>query len=322
VASQNYQDDVRCSEDLIAQAEDAYRKIRNTLRFAMGACADFDPAVHAAEPADHSVDLWMKMQLHMLVADVREAFDRYEFHRAARLLYEFCTVQASSVYFSAVKDRLYCESPNALRRRACQTMVHQVLLTLTKLLAPIIPHTAEEAWQHIPHRRRDEPHSVHLALLPEADQDVLRLADDLRPVVTDEATMAPERLQGGPSWVWRRLLELRQAGLIKLEALRNAAVKNPLDAEVVFQVATDADQRFIETYVREMEDLLGVGYARVERVACLADGVSIDVEVQDARKKYPRCARSWKRRPDVGAHAGYPDLSVRDAMVIEELKGK
>ncbi|MCY2924542.1 MAG: isoleucine--tRNA ligase, partial [Planctomycetota bacterium] len=258
VAFQNYQDDVRCSDELIAQTEDAYRKIRNTLRFAMGACSDFDPATNATDPADHSVDLWMKMELHTLVADVREAFDRYEFHKAARMLYEFCTVQASSVYFSAVKDRLYCESPNALRRRACQTVIHQVLTTLIKLLAPIIPHTAEEAWAHIPHRTAAEPASVHLALLPEADEALLRLAGDLRPVNLDDAGATPDRLEGGPAWTWRRLMELRQAALIKLEALRKD-VKNPLDAEAVFHVAADADAEFIETYIREMEDLLGVG---------------------------------------------------------------
>ncbi|MCP4374933.1 MAG: isoleucine--tRNA ligase, partial [bacterium] len=77
IASQNYQDDIRCSEDLIAQSEDAYRKIRNTLRFALAACGDFDPAVNAKEPAEHSVDLWMKLQLDVLVRDVREMLDRY-----------------------------------------------------------------------------------------------------------------------------------------------------------------------------------------------------------------------------------------------------
>ncbi len=145
VASQNYQDDVRCGEGLIVQAEDSYRKIRNTLRFCMGSCSDFDPAHHAAEPSDHSIDKWMRMQLHMLIRDVRAAYDAYEFHKATRMLYEFCTVQASSVYMSAVKDRLYCEFPDANRRRATQTVIHEMLVAMVKLLAPILPHTCEEA---------------------------------------------------------------------------------------------------------------------------------------------------------------------------------
>jgi isoleucyl-tRNA synthetase len=320
-ASQNYQDDVRCSEQLIARAEDAYRKIRNTLRFCMGACFDFDPARHAAEPAEHAVDKWMRMQLHLLIRDVREAYDRYEFHRAVRRMYAFCTVEASSVYFSAVKDRLYCESPDALRRRATQTVCHEMLVALIKLLAPVLPHTCDEAWDHIPNRADDEPHSVHLALLPDYDEGELDLAEDLRPVNPDLGQFFADELQAGPAWIWARLMDLRADGLVKLEALRNAGVKNPLDAEAVLRVRRGAAgaAEFVETYRKELEDLLGVGYARVEPVAELPEGVIVDVAVLDARQKYRRCARSWKRRPDVGSDPDFPDLCARDAVVMKEL---
>jgi len=324
IASQNYQDDIRCSEALIAQAEDAYRKIRNTLRFCMGACADFDPAEHAEEPAEHSVDRWMLMELHRLIRDVRAAYDRYEFHRAARLMYEFCTVQASSVYLSAVKDRLYCEAADSPRRRGSQTVIYRMLGALVRLLAPILTHTCEEAWGHIPHRPADAPESVHLALLPEYDEEVLRLADDLRPVNPDLGAFSGDELTVGPAWIWDRLMDLRGEGLVKLEALRNAGVKNPLDAEAVFRVAGDNDAaaELIEAYRGELEDLLGVGYARVERAGDLPEGVTVDVEVLDARDRYARCARSWKRRPDVGSNPDWPDLSARDAAVMQQIGGK
>jgi len=323
VASQNYQDDVRCSDKLIAQAEDAYRKIRNTLRYCMGACFDFDPAVHAAEPAEHSLDRWMRMELHHLIRDVRTAYDRYEFHRATRLIYEFCTVQASSVYLAAVKDRLYCELPDSPRRRATQGVLHELLVALVKMLAPILPHTAEEAWEHIPHRDPDEPDSVHLALMPAVDALVLDAADAVghgwcESMKFDEwAELSPT-----PAMVWERLLALRQEGLVRLEQLRKAGVKNPLDAEAVFTIASgdDAAERFLQMYLGELEDLLGVGYARMETVPVLPDG-PIAVRVEDARQKYPRCARSWKRRPDVGSDPEYPDLSARDAAVVRALGG-
>jgi len=321
IASQNYQDDVRCSENLIAQAEDAYRKIRNTLRFCMGACHDFDPARDAAEPAPHSVDLWMRLELQHLLRAVRQAYDAHEFHRATRLLYEFCTVQASSIYLSAVKDRLYCEHPNGPRRRATQTVVHEVLVTLVKLLAPILPHTCDEAWEHIPARPGDEPDSVHLALLPDYDEEMLRLADDLRPVNPDLATFTTDELTAGPAQVWDRLLTLRSEGLAKLEALRNAGVKNPLDAEAILRVRRGNDDvlAFLQTYRQEMEDLLGVGYCRVEP-ADLPDATTAEVAVRDARELYARCARCWKRRPDVGSDPDYPDLSARDAEVVRSLR--
>ncbi|MCK4602833.1 MAG: class I tRNA ligase family protein, partial [Phycisphaerae bacterium] len=258
--------------------------------------------------------------LHQLVRDVRSAYDRYEFHRATRLMQEFCTVQASSIYMAAVKDRLYCESPSALRRRATQTVMHEMLVTLVKLLAPILPHTCEEAWEHIPFRDTNEPHSVHVAVLPDCDEKVLQLVEDLRPVTADQGRLAGDELQAGPALIWDRLMALRDEGLVKLEALRNAGVKNPLDAEAVFRVAVDSDAaRLIETYRKEMEDLLGVGYARIEKATDLPEGVSVTVDVCDTRDKYQRCARSWKRRPDVGADPEFPDLSARDAAVMKEI---
>jgi isoleucyl-tRNA synthetase len=321
VASQNYQDDVRCSEDLITQTEDAYRKIRNTLKFALGACGDFNPQTDSTEPAEHSLDLWMKLQLDVLIRDVRDMLDRYEFHRATRLIYEFCTVQASNIYLSAVKDRLYCDAADSPRRRSCQTVIHRMLVTLIKFLAPIMPHTCQEAWDHIPNRSEDEPQSVHLALLPECDEAVLDAAEAITPVTPDESVGWSWTLQPGPAWVWEKLMELRRAGLLKLEALRNAGVKNPLDAEAVFQIAADNEQAadLIADHLSELEDLLGVGYARIERVEALDEGEVVNVEVLDATDKYATCNRSWKRRPDVGADADYPDLSARDAAVMREL---
>ncbi|MDP6544990.1 MAG: isoleucine--tRNA ligase [Phycisphaerae bacterium] len=321
IASQNYQDDVRCSEELIAQSEDAYRKIRNTLRFALAACGDFDPATDSTEPTAHSVDLWMKLQLDVLVRDVRETLDRYEFHRATRLIYEFCTVQASNIYLSAVKDRLYCDASDSPRRRSSQTMIHRMLMTLVKFLAPIMPHTCQEVWDQIPRRSADEPNSVHLALLPECDIATLDAAEAIAPVTQDDADGWSWQLQPGPAWIWEKLMELRQAGLLKLEALRNAGVKNPLDAEVIFKIAADNDQAtaLIEAHLGELEDLLGVGYAQIEHVDQLPQGEVVGVEVLDSREKYDRCNRSWKRRPDVGSDSDYPDLSARDATVMRAL---
>jgi len=321
VAGQNYQDDIRCSDALIAQAEDAYRKIRNTLRFCMGSLFDFDPAAHAADPAENSVDHWMLIELNRLIRDVRAAYDRYEFHRAARLLHEFCTVQASSVYFSAVKDRLYCDAPDSPRRRATQTVLHQVLDALVRLLAPVLVHTCEEAWRHVPGQGAEAPESVHLALLPACDEALLRFAEALRPVNPDLGTFSADELQVGPQWIWDRVMDLRGEGLVKLEALRNAGVKNPLDAEAVFRAAPDnpGARAFLEAYRGELEDLLGVGFARIEEAGDLPEGTAVDVQVLDARDKYPRCARSWKRRPDVGSDPNWPDLSARDAAVMAHL---
>jgi len=316
LASQNYQDDVRCSEKLIAQSEDAYRKIRNTLRFCMGACGDFDPARHATPPEEGSMDLWMRWELHRLMRDVRAAYDRFEFHRATRLLYEFCTIQASSVHLNAAKDRLYCEAPDSPRRRATQTVIHETLMTLIKLLAPILPHTCAEAWEHVPNRSADEADCPSLALLPMPDPAMLALAD-----AADAADAALETLdaEADAVTVWPRLMELRAKGLEKIELMRNAGVKNSLEAEAVFLVPAGNDglMELVTKYGPDMEDLLGVGFARAEPVE---GATTVDVDIRDVREVYERCARSWKRRPDVGSDPDHPDVSARDAAALEQIQ--
>ena len=319
VASVNYQDDIRTSDELIGQIEDAYRKIRNTLRFAMGSCFDFDPASDAVAPAEHSIDRWMRLELDRLTADVLAAYEAFEFHKVYRLIYEFCTVQASSIYMAAVKDRLYCELPSSDRRRATQTVLHEMVMALIPLLAPIMPFTTAEAWENIPNRPKKLPNSVHLVLMPEVNAETAG-AYEIRSELRDEANWNADHLTAGPGIVWQRLLAIRDEGLLKLEALRAGGVKNAMDAEVVFRVAPDDDahRQLLELYLPEMEDLLGVGYARIE-TGDVADGKRVEIDVVDSRERYDRCARSWKRRPDVGQDPDHPDLSKRDAEVVKAL---
>ncbi|MBT3278431.1 MAG: isoleucine--tRNA ligase [Phycisphaerales bacterium] len=325
VASQDYRDDDRCSDELIAQCEDTYRKIRNTIRFCLGSIGDYNPADGVCEPAEHSLDRWMRLELELLIRDVRGMFDRYEFHVAMRRLFEFCTVQVSSVYLAAIKDRLYCELPNSPRRRATQGVLRDVVVTLIKLLAPIIPFTAEEAWASIPHADEAEPKSVHLSILPQSDADMLEIAEDIRPVDHKLLTEPDLELVFGPGWIWERLMDLRSKALVKLEDMKAAGVKNSMDAEVVFAIPENLPglRTIVESYLPELEDLCGVGFARIEAAEAVEDAAagveSIAVSVVDTRESYECCERSWKRRPDVGSDAAYPTLSARDAAVVAEL---
>jgi isoleucyl-tRNA synthetase len=295
--SVDYQGDIPTSPKTIQEFGDKYRKIRNTLRYLLSNLFDFEPKQHAQEITPRSLDAWAIDQLNTLIRDVTEAFDTYQIHRAFRLLHDFCAVQVSAVYGNAMKDRLYCEQPNSPIRRRCQTVMHHMATTLTKLIAPMTVFTADEAWEHIKHKPAGEENmvSVHLTALPKAI--ALEVPDDVR----EE---------------WRLLMEMRDAALLQLDALKKQAGMNKaLDAEIVYHVDDEQMRDRLMAYGVDLEDMVGCGcHSFAEEPA---GEPAVKVHVLDRRQTYQACARSWKRRPDVGDDAGYPDLCLRDAVAIK-----
>ncbi len=181
VASMDYADDVRMSEKGIKEMSEAYRKIRNTFRYLLGNLEDyqsFDPATVPLESL-HEIDRWALRQLDEVARDVNSAYERFEFYRVFQRIYQFCSVELSSFYLDVLKDRLYAELPRgpARGRPVRAARLHHVL---TRLLAPLIPHTAEELWDLIP-ATPDKVSSVHLADWPEADKPLGAAAESTVP---------------------------------------------------------------------------------------------------------------------------------------------
>jgi isoleucyl-tRNA synthetase len=295
VSSVDYQGDIPASPAAIKEFGDKYRKIRNTLRYLLSNLYDFDPASDAREVPLNSLDGWAGAELDQLIGDVTAAYDTYQLHRVFRLLHDFCSVQISAVYGNAMKDRLYCEAPNSPLRRRSQTVMHRTVLALTKLLAPILVFTADEAWDFIVPKPADEVGlaSVHLAHLPKPSG-----------IAISEAQREE----------WKLLMELRNGALLQLDDLKKrVGLNKALDAEVIYQVNADARKK-LEAYGADLEDIVGAGFHS------LTDCPAVAVEVVDRREKYPACARSWKRRPDVGSDKDYPDLSARDAAAVKALQ--
>ncbi len=298
--SVDFQTDIPSSPKVIQEFGDKYRKIRNTLRYLMSNLYDFDVEKDAQEPPAASLDGWALDQLDTLINDVTAAYDAYQLHRAFRLLHDFCAVQISAVYGNAMKDRLYCERPDSPLRRRSQTVMHRMLLALTKLLAPMLVFTADEAWEHIAGKPADERDlaSVHLALLPTS----------LGNTVSDQ-----QREE------WKLLMELRDEALLQLDALKKQAGLNKAsEAQVVYQINDDQLRRRLQEYGADLEDLVGAGHHTFTQGSSEARAVT--VKVVDQRETFKACARSWKRRPDVGDDAEYPDLSLRDAAAVRSLK--
>ena len=216
VASVNFTDEVPFGEEMFARLAETYRRLRNTLRILLGNLSDFDLARDGVSEEQFTlVDRWIAGRLQEVVATCREAYAAFEFHRVYHTLNQFCAVDLSSLYVDITKDRMYCDRPDSTRRRATQTVMHRVFDALCRLLAPLCPFTAEEAWNHGGHET-----SVHLALFPDAD------ARPAEPGVGGQ-------IEG--------LLALRAVISQSIEAARQEKlVGNALEAEVTLHVADPA----------------------------------------------------------------------------------
>src|SRR5699024_3676264 len=232
VASVDYQADVRISNDILKQVSETYRKIRNTVRFMLANTADFDPKKDKINEADLAeVDRYMLHCLQNLVSKVREGYDKYEFSTVYHEVHNFCANELSSFYLDFAKDILYIEAEDSSRRRSIQTVYHEILITITKLLAPIIPHTAEEIWEYIP---GVEEESVQLTDVPEA-REVAGFENQLEK--------------------WAQIMHVRDDVLKALEEARNEKViGKSLEAELTI-IPKDEKTKEILTNIQNLHQL-------------------------------------------------------------------
>jgi len=294
VASMDYADDISISERGIKEMSDAYRKVRNTFRYMLGNLEDyqrFDPS--AVDPASlHEIDTWMLGQLNGVIRDARTAYESFEFYRVYQRIYQFCAVELSSFYLDVLKDRLYAELPAGPERRAAQFVLARLHDNLTRLLAPIIPHTAEESWDyHYRAGKSERTPSVHLAEFPEADPRW----DD------------PERTAR-----WTEVLALREQVLGALEGLRkNKQIGSAQEANVV--ITTNRPERW--NPLRQLLATLCI----VSEVEIKADPAAATERVEAGRSPHAKCERCWNYRPTVGQSPEHPTLCDRCQRVTREL---
>ncbi len=285
VAAQDYREDLRISPEILTHMVEAYRKIRNTCRFLLSNLYDFDPATHrVAYEKLPELDRWALLRLGELIPKVRTAYEEYEFHTIFHALNNFCSVDLSSVYLDILKDRLYTFHKNSHERRSSQTVLYEILVALTKLMAPVLSFTADEIWQMLPEAARKGAAGVHLASFPEADR---KWAD---------ANLAQR---------WEKLQEIRTAVQASLEAQRrDKVIGSALEAKVVLKV-DDAMQAFLRPYEADLPALFIVSQVVLERGA--QEGFSIEIR----RAEGSKCERCWNYRPAVGTLTDHPTLCDR-----------
>ena len=298
VASQDYTADFRMSDNLMTQLSEAYRKLRNTFRFALGNLADFDPARDAI-PDDQmeEFDRWMLSRTAELVRQCRTWYENFEFHRVFHALHDFAVVDLSAFYFDVLKDRLYTFARRGRARRSAQTAVYRICSALLRLAAPIISFTAEEIWKYFPHAP-GEPDSVHLALFPSAQE----LGAPM------DAALAAN---------WSKLLDLRASVLQALEAARNAkTISGALEAKVRLG-ASDGVRPLLERYKAWLPALFIVSQADLNpTLSDSASGFTVSVSRADGTK----CERCWNYSTHVGEDAEYPTICERCVTALAENK--
>lgn len=297
VASVDYQADVRISNNILKQVAEVYRKIRNTFRFMLGNLFDFNPAERVAINELREVDRYMLIKLNRLIEKVKQAYETYEFATIYHEVNNFCTVDLSAFYFDFSKDVLYIEAANSHERRSIQTVLYETLVALTKLVAPILPHTADEVWSYIPHVKEE---SVQLVDMPEA----VRMDDEDRIVKK-----------------WDAFMELRDEVLKALEVARNEKlIGKSLTAHVILY-PTDETKALIDSIEEDMKQLLivsafSIGGTFADAPSEAQTFTKTAIVVKQAEGK--TCARCWVVTPTVGEDANHPELCPRCAAIVKQ----
>ncbi len=294
VVASDYSEDLRIGPEIVKQQADTYRRLRNTLRFILGNVAGFSDEERVA-PADMpELERWVLHRLHALDGELRKACDALEFHGFYAALHHFCATELSAFYLDIRKDALYCDRPDALRRRAARTVLDILFDCLTAWLAPVICFTAEEAWTA---RHGGEAGSIHLRTFPDIPADW-----------RDDALAAK----------WSKIRALRRVVTGALEEERAAKrIGSSLDAAPVVEATPD--------YVEAMAgvDLAEIAITSAATLVASADPLGAfampeiaGVAVTPAPADHPKCARCWKKLPDVGADPDVPETCGRCADAV------
>ncbi|NLP04944.1 isoleucine--tRNA ligase [Candidatus Fermentibacteria bacterium] len=281
----DYTADFRADRAMLDDAREAYRKIRNTVRFMLGNLAGLE-APSFAPGSLTGLDRYIYLRFSQAYAQCVRDYEAFQFHRVFRELRNLATTDLSGLFLDARKDRLYCDSPSSPRTLETRSLVAWMTVELVKLLAPILPFTAEEAWAELPPGLRGVP-SVHLALW--------------RPPSLSEVEL--EELGR-----WEPYLEIRRAAMKRLEEARAAgAIGSGLDAEVDLGVPEGMT-----------DSALGESWADFLIVSTVRTRVSNEPTVSVTPSGAPKCARCWKLLPEVGADREFADVCARCAGVLRE----
>ena len=294
VSSVDYLADVRISDEILKQTSDVYRKIRNTLRFMLGNVNDFDPAVNAIPENELlEVDKYLLNRLREFTKNTLEHYDDFDYLDIYQEVQNFINVELSNFYLDYGKDILYIEARDAHKRRSMQTVLYRIIVDMTKLLAPILAHTADEVWSHIPHVNEESVHLTHMPKVEEVDSALLEK--------------------------WNKLMKLRDDVNRALEVARNEKViGKSLEAKVIIG---DNDNFKPSEFLQQFSDLEQLFItSQVEVTSNVENGTAYqygDIRIEHAEGE--KCERCWNYSTELGSVGELDHLCPRCQEVVKTL---
>jgi isoleucyl-tRNA synthetase len=299
VASEDYTQDIRISKEILDRLIEAYRRIRNTSRYILGNLYDFDPGADVL-PYDQmeEMDRWALHRLQEVIQRVRRAYENFEFHVVYYTIYNFCTVDLSSMYLDVSKDRLYTSKATSRERRSAQSAMYMILDAMVRLLAPILTFTAEEIWGNLP-SYKDKEASVHLAQFPEVRQDRM-----------DKALMEK----------WDTLIAVKGEISKAIEiARKNKVVGHSLDAMVQI-AAPEKLLNLLQANDRNLKTLnivSGLGFGTGPDGSSYRSEILEGLEINISKAEGKKCQRCWMYSESVGKDPEHDDICDRCAGNLE-----
>lgn len=302
-ASVDYREDVKISDNILKQMAEAYRRVRNTARYILGNSNDFNPNTDRV-PYEQlmEIDKWALHKLEVLKRKVTENYDKYEFYNLFQDIHYFAGVDMSAFYLDIIKDRLYTEGTNSIERRSAQTVMTEILVTLTKMIAPILSFTAEEIWETLPEVLKDRESVLLTDWYKENDEY-------LNPEIENK---------------WVEIIKVRKEANKSLEKARQGKdriIGNSLDAKVMLH-STDAEiQKFLVENREKLE--LALIVSEVEIVENIDETFTKGEEATDLYIKVlhaegEKCERCWKYSKELGKDPEHPTLCPRCASVLKK----
>ncbi|MDP8253978.1 MAG: isoleucine--tRNA ligase [Candidatus Kaelpia aquatica] len=305
--SRDFTQDLRISEDIIKQSAESYRKIRNTFKFLLSNIYDYDPRKDKVSYSDLDlIDSWIYAESIVLNKEVESLYGNYEFNQVFKKIYLFMNERLSSIYLDILKDRMYTFNPQDQKRKSSQTVIYHLLSTLVRLIAPILPFTAEDIWENLEIKDEDDSRcdSVHLTSFKD-----MALNQESKEVLQD----------------FNKLFILRDVVMKAIERKRELGeIGSSLETKVRLKILLDNSYDFLDNYKSILAMLFIVSEAellKINKADCSAEDIDgfgkIDIVVEKSQGK--KCMRCWNYTFDVGKDGKHRDVCLRCAKVLEKI---